>query len=73
LLENFRSLRHGKRTAPREGLAERFAFQEFHGDVDGAVIGLAGLVNGDDVGVMNAPRGSGFIDVEAALRRHMAR
>ena len=61
LLENFRNLRHGKRTPPREGLAERFAFQKLHGDVGRAVIGLAGFVNGDDVGVMNAPRGSRLI------------
>ena len=61
LLENFRNLGHGKRTPPREGLAEGFAFQKLHGDVGRAVIGLAGFVNGDDVGVMNAPRGSRFI------------
>ena len=52
---------HGKRTPPREGLAEGFAFQKLHGDVGRAVIGLAGFVNGDDVRVMNAPRGSRFI------------
>ena len=61
LLENFRNLRHGKRAPPLEGLAERFAFQKFHGDVGRAVIGLAGFVNGDDVRVMNAPRGSRLI------------
>ena len=61
LLENFRNLGHGKRTPPREGLAERFAFQKLHGDVGRAVIGLAGFVNGDDVRVMNAARGSRFI------------
>ncbi len=61
LLENFRNLGHGKRTPPREGLAERFAFQKLHGDVRCAVIGLAGFANGDDIRVMNAPRGSRFI------------
>jgi hypothetical protein len=61
LLENFRNLRHRKRTPPREGLTERFAFQKLHGDVGRAVIGLAGFVNGDDIGVMNAPRGSRLI------------
>ncbi len=61
LLENFRNLRHGKRTPPREGLAEGFAFQKLHGDVGGAVIGLAGFVNGDNVRVMNASCGSRFI------------
>ena len=61
LLENFRNFGHGKRTPPLEGLAERFAFQEFHGDVRRAVIGLAGFVNGDDIRVTNAPRGSRFI------------
>ncbi len=49
------------RAPPREGLAERFAFQKLHGDVGRAVIGLAGFVNGDDVRVINAPRGSRFI------------
>jgi hypothetical protein len=66
LLKNFRNLRHGKRTPPREGLTEGFAFQILHGDVGHAIIGLAGFVNGDDIGVMNAPRGSRFADVEAA-------
>ena len=61
LLENFCNFRHGKRAPPREGLAERFTFQELHGDVGRAVIGLAGFVNGDDISVMNAPRGSRFI------------
>ena len=61
LLENFRNLGHGKRTPPREGLAEGFAFQKLHGDVGRAVIGLAGFVNGDNVRVMNAARGSRFI------------
>jgi len=61
LLENFRNLRHGKLTPAREGLAERFAFQEFHGDVRRAIIGLGRFVNGDDIWVMNAPRGSRFI------------
>ena len=61
LLENFCNFRHGKRAPPREGLAERFTFQELHGDVGRAVIGLAGFVNGDDVRVMNAPCGSRFI------------
>jgi hypothetical protein len=54
-------------------LAEGFAFQKLHGDVGRAVIGLDGFVNGDDVEIMDAARGSRFIDVEAALRRHMAR
>jgi hypothetical protein len=49
------------RALPREGLAERFTFQELHGDAGRAIIGLAGFVNGDDVGMMNAPRGSRFI------------
>ena len=57
-----------KRTPTREGLTERFAFQKLHGDVGGAVIGVAGFVNGDDIYVMNAPRGSRFIYVEAAER-----
>ncbi len=61
LLKNFRNLRHGKRTPPREGPTKRFAFQKLHGDVGRAVIGLAGFVNGDDVRVVNAPRGSRFI------------
>jgi hypothetical protein len=61
LLENFRNLGHRKRATAREGLAEGFAFQKFHGDVGRAVIGLAGFVNGDDVYVMNTPRGSRFI------------
>jgi hypothetical protein len=61
LLENFRNLRHAKRAPPCEDLAERFAFQKLHGDVGRAVIGLAGFVNGDDVRVMNAARGSRFI------------
>ncbi len=60
LLENFRNLRHGKRATPREGLTERFAFEILHGDIGRAVIGLAGFVNGDDIRVMNAPRGSSF-------------
>ncbi len=50
-----------RRASPPEDLAERFAFQKLHGDVGRAVIGLAGFVNGDDVRVMNAPRGSRFI------------
>ena len=61
LLEDFRNLRHRQRAPPLEGLAERFAFEVLHGDVGCAVIGLAGFVNGDDVRVMNAPRGSRFI------------
>jgi hypothetical protein len=61
LLENFRNFADGKCAAPRETLAEGFAFQKFHGDVGRAVIGLAGFVNGDDVGMVDAPRGSGFI------------
>jgi hypothetical protein len=61
LLENFRNLGHGERPPPRQSLAEGFAFQEFHGDVGSAVIGLAGFVYGDDVGVMNATRGSHLI------------
>ena len=73
LLENFRNLRNRKRAPPREGLTEGFAFQKFHGDVGRAVIGLAGFVNGDDIYVMDAPRGSRCIYVAAALRRHMAR
>jgi len=36
------------RTAPREGLAERFPFRKLHGDVGRAVIGLAGFVKGSD-------------------------
>jgi hypothetical protein len=55
LNENFRNLDQGKWTTPREGLAERFAFQEFHGDVRRAVIRLGRFVNGDDVRVVNAP------------------
>ena len=53
----------GTGSAPRrlEDLAEGFAFQKFHGDVGRAVIGLAGFVNGDDIGVMNAARGSRLI------------
>ena len=31
---------HGKRAPPLEGLTERFAFQEFHGDVGRAIIRL---------------------------------
>ncbi len=50
-----------KRASLCGGLAERFAFQKFHGDVVRAVIGLAGFVNGDDVRVMNASGGSRFI------------
>jgi hypothetical protein len=61
LLENFRNLSNRKRTPPREGLTERSAFQKLHGNVGGAVIGLAGFVNGDDIDVMNAARGSRFI------------
>jgi hypothetical protein len=49
------------RPPAREGRAEGFAFQKFHGDVGRAVIGLAGFVNGDDIHVMNAGRGSRFI------------
>ena len=52
------------------GFVQRFAFQEFHSDVGRAVIGLAGLVNGDNVGMMNATRGGCRNHVEAALRRH---
>ena len=51
LLKNFRDLGHGKRTPPRDCLAEGFAFHKFHRDVGRAVIGLAGFVNGDDVRV----------------------
>ena len=61
LLENFRNLRHGKRAPPLEDLAERFAFQEFHGDVGRAVIGLGRFVNGDDIRVMDAPRGTRLV------------
>jgi len=61
LLEDFRDLGHGKRAPPCEGLTERFAFQKFHGDVGRAIIGLAGFVNGDDVWVTDAPRGSRFV------------
>jgi hypothetical protein len=61
LLEDFRNFGDGKRPPPLESLAERFAFQEFHGDVRRAVIGLAGFVNGDDIGVMNATRGTRLI------------
>ena len=61
LLENFRNLGQRKRAPPREGLAERFAFQKLHGDVGRAIIGLAGFVNGDDVRVANAPRGTRLI------------
>lgn len=49
LLENFRNPGHRKRAPPREGVAEIFAFQKFHGDVGPAVIGLAGFVNDDNV------------------------
>ena len=72
-LENFRNLEHRKSTAPLEGLTEEFALQIFHGSVGCAVIGPAGFVNGDHIRVMHAPRGSRIIDVEEALRRHMAR
>ena len=47
--------------------------RKLHGNVWRAVIGLAGFANGDDAYVMNAARGSRFIYVAAALRRHMAR
>jgi len=53
-----------------EGFTEGFAFQKLRGDLGRAVIDLVGFVNGDDVGVVNAARGSRFPDVEAALRRH---
>jgi hypothetical protein len=60
-LKNSAALRHGKRTPPRQGLAEGFAFQKFHGDVGRAVIGLPRFVNGNHVGMMNTPRGSRLI------------
>ncbi len=61
LLKNFRNFGHGKRAPPLEDLAERFAFQKFHGDVGRAVIGLGGFVNGDDVRVVDAPRGTRLV------------
>lgn len=69
-LEYFRNLGRAKRTPPREGFVQRFPFQKLHGDAGHAVIGLAGFRKGDEVGVMNAARGSRLIYVEAALRRH---
>ncbi len=61
LLENLRNFRHRKRPPLLEGLAEGFAFQEFHGDVGRAVIPLARFINGDDIGVMNATRGTRLV------------
>ena len=48
LLENFRYFGDRNCTPPRQGLAEGFAFQKFHGDVGRAVIGLAGFLKGSD-------------------------
>jgi hypothetical protein len=61
LLENFRNLGHGQRAPPCEGLTEGFALQKFHGNVGRAVVGLAGFVDRNDVGVVNAAGGSRFI------------
>jgi hypothetical protein len=61
LQENFRNFGDGKRAPPLEDLAERFAFQKLHGDVRRAVIRLGRFVNGDDVRVANAPRGTRLI------------
>ena len=53
LLKDFRNIRHAKRPPPPEGLAQRFAFQKFHGNVGRAIVRLGRFVNGDDVRVMN--------------------
>jgi len=57
LQEDLRNFGDGQRTLPMEDLAQRFAFQELHGDVRRAVIALGRFVNGNDVEVMNAPCG----------------
>ena len=51
----------GKRPPLLDNLTERFAFQKLHGDVGRAVIRLARFVNGDDIGVMNATRGTRLV------------
>jgi hypothetical protein len=61
LLENFRNFGDGERAPPLEDLVEGFAFQKFHGDVGRAIIRLDRFVNGDDIGVMNATRGTRLI------------
>ena len=50
-------------SAPRRlsSLAERFAFQELHGNVRRAIIRLGRFVNGNDIGVVNATRGTRLI------------
>jgi hypothetical protein len=58
LLGYFGNLGQGKGAPPRGGMTERFAFQKLHDNVGRTVIGLAGFVNGDDIRVMNTPRGS---------------
>jgi hypothetical protein len=61
LLENFRNFSDGKCAPALEGLAERFSFQEFHSDVRRAIIGLGDFVNGDDVRVVDATRGTSLV------------
>ncbi len=69
LLKNLRNFGEGKRAAPVQGLAQRFAFQTFHGDVRCAIISLGSFVNGHHVRVMNQPRGTRLVlEAEQELR-----
>ena len=50
----------GQRLSRSEQLAEGFSLDELHGDVEGAV-GLADVVDGQDVRVVQRRGGTGFL------------
>ena len=61
LLQNLSDFGHGQRSPPLVPLAQRLAFEVFHGNIGRAVVALAGFVDSNDVGVADAAGGSGFI------------
>ena len=61
LLQDFRAFTPPARPTLLQGIAERFAVQVLHGDIGRAVVRLGGFVDGHDVGVVNAARGTGFV------------
>ena len=61
LQQDFRNFGDWQRSPAVKELAQRFTFEVFHGDVRRAIVALGGFVNGDDVEMMDAPRGPRLI------------
>ena len=61
LLEDFSALGHGQRASRLERMTKCLALEIFHGDVGSAIVGLARLVDGHDIGMTDARRGGRFI------------